>query len=995
MSFLGFGKKKPFDLASPRGQNSPRAGQSSPRVGQPTTGSNEWASSEWQCPQCTLFNSGTAWCAACATARPRVEAPQPSPVPMTNSQDSFHLSDPPRKSPINARIPGESHTSTPGAKSRFSFPRVRERSLSGDEDNVQNHDPHPRSPRSSAGGSSKLNFSLRIGRRGTLKGDISIAEELALREGHCSRVGEPGSIHCWYAWGHYRGGGVPYMSLVQELNSRPTALLQAKKADKLLSIMRELCVFSDDSLTFDSKIFSTLSKLLDKLVEKDSMLSLSKEHDSERKIARYIHYFLVTLASGNGVSQRNLVDVYIVEALTQLESECQHANLSRRASGLRACAALCYLSERQNRFMQTIEIPLKAISEMHLPQGKLNRKAKKEHMEQVFQARFALSALRRCPVLLERQFTTPQVLMSGAITPDRIGARHAFALLAAKAQINPAEVAAALQPHLQPTIVGVEPISVKYSDTVTKPNLADELACVYYLLTYQELIFGNSVIDDTTKLDFYTIIYISIKDERPRVALQAIQCMFKAPTAWDYLLYAMLKSKNDSMFIDVISRLTQLLQRAQLCEDWALAHSTCRACFSIGQAMNRCADDLLNSCRGRRQGEEEILRFMESNKEQTKALMRTLRSTFMLESPNLYVTACGIKAMFLLVADPEDQSDASWRWLSELLLDASHSLNAELVEDIMNSLFFRISTNPRGRSHVIHFYFQIFETLISTQPRFVMVKCLAESWLSCLEYELPASTHVLGSIFRILDVLFTPDFFTNTKLIMEEDTIIVEDDDVPTLKQKLKISKSKKPDSEQLDSVMDAEAVSCGQEGTPEEMRESALWLRRMAFHLLGLQAVTLSGQNVQTLGAPSPLGIGNAYQSFSQSAVSDVTGSMLSILTRLKEGTLFEDDQTRYVCTESLVNIALDCGSPLYDDISQFLNSIFPIGKNWTDQSASKDQLEALQFAHSAFETSLHSHVLPLLVKLKTRKPAMEPTIRNNANPFSVPAYELGLQGF
>lgn len=61
-----------------------------------------------------------------------------------------------------------------------------------------------------------------------------------------------------------------------------------------------------------------------------------------------------------------------------------------------------------------------------------------------------------------------------------------------------------------------------------EPNLADSLACVYYLRAIKALAFADTL-DDTMRLDMYRTMVSSVSDARHRVALEAMQCLLDHP----------------------------------------------------------------------------------------------------------------------------------------------------------------------------------------------------------------------------------------------------------------------------------------------------------------------------------------------------------------------------------------------------------------------------------------------------------------------------------
>lgn len=77
---------------------------------------------------------------------------------------------------------------------------------------------------------------------------------------------------------------------------------------------------------------------------------------------------------------------------------------------------------------------------------------------------------------------------------------------------------------LVPTTVGMLQTPGDLAYTGQEPNLADSLACVYYLRAIKALAFADAL-DDTMRLDMYRTMVSSVSDARHRVALEAMQCL--------------------------------------------------------------------------------------------------------------------------------------------------------------------------------------------------------------------------------------------------------------------------------------------------------------------------------------------------------------------------------------------------------------------------------------------------------------------------------------
>lgn len=81
---------------------------------------------------------------------------------------------------------------------------------------------------------------------------------------------------------------------------------------------------------------------------------------------------------------------------------------------------------------------------------------------------------------------------------------------------------------LVPTTVGMLQVSGGLASSGQEPNLADPLACVYYLRAIKALAFAETL-DDTMRLDMYRTLVSSVSDARHRVALEAMQCLLEHP----------------------------------------------------------------------------------------------------------------------------------------------------------------------------------------------------------------------------------------------------------------------------------------------------------------------------------------------------------------------------------------------------------------------------------------------------------------------------------
>lgn len=81
---------------------------------------------------------------------------------------------------------------------------------------------------------------------------------------------------------------------------------------------------------------------------------------------------------------------------------------------------------------------------------------------------------------------------------------------------------------LVPTTVGMLQAPGGLASSGDEPNLADSLACVYYLRAIKALAFADAL-DDTMRLDMYRTMVSSVSDARHRVALEAMQCLLDHP----------------------------------------------------------------------------------------------------------------------------------------------------------------------------------------------------------------------------------------------------------------------------------------------------------------------------------------------------------------------------------------------------------------------------------------------------------------------------------
>lgn len=81
---------------------------------------------------------------------------------------------------------------------------------------------------------------------------------------------------------------------------------------------------------------------------------------------------------------------------------------------------------------------------------------------------------------------------------------------------------------LVPTTVGMLQAPGGLASSGEEPNLADSLACVYYLRAIKALAFADAL-DDTMRLDMYRTMVSSVSDARHQVALEAMQCLLDHP----------------------------------------------------------------------------------------------------------------------------------------------------------------------------------------------------------------------------------------------------------------------------------------------------------------------------------------------------------------------------------------------------------------------------------------------------------------------------------
>ncbi|CAM9299340.1 unnamed protein product, partial [Hapterophycus canaliculatus] len=325
------------------------------------------------------------------------------------------------------------------------------------------------------------------------------------------------------------------------------------------------------------------------------------EGDWDGKAVRLVHFFVRGMVTVQGDTEgrvlgthwegRGITSPQILEAVECFREESEHRSAVRQIPAFHTLATLCQLASMAGVGGQPspVEVlkdatlaPLRSFQAQEKPEkgakskGRALRQASsKMKRQEAFDESLLISAsifssIRRCPALARDPSILPTVLL-GCCSENPLAARHAFAILVEQATRSPGVVSQTLlsKAMLVPTTVGMLQAPGGLASSGQEPNLADSLACVYYLRAIKALAFADAL-DDTMRLDMYRTMVSSVSDARHRVALEAMQCLLDHPRAWELLVDAQRQSRDADIFRRVVDRI-------KVCVEEATAPSTAAA----------------------------------------------------------------------------------------------------------------------------------------------------------------------------------------------------------------------------------------------------------------------------------------------------------------------------------------------------------------------------------------------------------------------------------
>ncbi|CAM9528352.1 unnamed protein product, partial [Ectocarpus sp. 4 AP-2014] len=346
---------------------------------------------------------------------------------------------------------------------------------------------------------------------------------------------------------------------------------------RLVPLLRELCIRIGDYTVCDGAFFGALLVIL----------RSAKEGDWDGKAVRLVHFFVRGMVTVQGDTEgrvlgshwegRGITPRQILDAIECFRQESEHRSSVRQIPAFHTVATLCQLASISGVggqpspvevLRETTLTPLRSLQAQERPEkgGKTKGRAlrqRQEAFEESLQVSAAIfSAIRRCPALARDQSILPPVLL-GCCSENHLAARHAFAILADLAMKSPDVVSQTLlsKAMLVPTTVGMLQAPGGLASSGGEPNLADSLACVYYLRAIKALAFAEAL-DDTMRLDMYRTMVSSVSDARHRVALEAMQCLLDHPRAWELLVNAQRESRDADIFRRVVDRIKVCVEEA-------------------------------------------------------------------------------------------------------------------------------------------------------------------------------------------------------------------------------------------------------------------------------------------------------------------------------------------------------------------------------------------------------------------------------------------------
>eukprot|EP00752_Nemacystus_decipiens_P001833 g1768.t1 len=361
---------------------------------------------------------------------------------------------------------------------------------------------------------------------------------------------------------------------------------------RLVPLLRELCIRIGDCTVCDGAFFGALL----------AILRSAKEGDWDGKAVRLVHFFVRGMVTVQGDTEgrvlgshwegRGITPEQILEAVECFREESEHRSAVRQIPAFHTLATLCQLASVAGvgGHPSPVEVlrdstlaPLKSFQAQERPErgakskGRALRQRQEAFEESLLVSSAIFSAIRQCPALARDERILPAVLL-GCCSENPLAARHAFAVLADQAAQSPDMVSQTLlsKAMLVPTTVGMLQAPGGLASSGEEPNLADSLACVYYLRAVKALAFADAL-DDTMRLDMYRTMVSSVSDARHRVALEAMQCLLDHPRAWELLVNAQRQSRDADIFRRVVDRIKVCVEEATAPATAAAAAATAAA----------------------------------------------------------------------------------------------------------------------------------------------------------------------------------------------------------------------------------------------------------------------------------------------------------------------------------------------------------------------------------------------------------------------------------
>lgn len=410
-------------------------------------------------------------------------------------------------------------------------------------------------------------------------------------------------------------------------------------------------------------LFSLPEDMVDPLVQ---LGTTEDRKDEERKVIR-LAYFLALrtceCAPGEAAGARVALSP---AALGQLQKDLAAAYTPRRMLALKTLGRLASDDAARSVLLPAVEAILDKIAAFDESQRDDDPKKKKKKDKVVLADRTALQ-YAALSVVRQRLGPVPSLhrhIAHGLVSPDKVAARHAFALLLSLARSDPAAAA----PMLAAALPGAAP------GPDGPVNSADTIARALLCTACGELASSPSVPADL-RAEFFRSLGHFVVDNRDRVVFEAVHVL-AGRFLWPELEAASIPQSEGSAALPLLPELVKAIAAALGQSSRPLLHGACRAARALAENCARHASA--------------------SPPAATPALFGVLQpivgpTHMLLDYPCVYVRAQALLTA-VWAASPADFRVVASALLAEL--DKPAALPAPLVSLAMRALLDRVVLAP-------------------------------------------------------------------------------------------------------------------------------------------------------------------------------------------------------------------------------------------------------------------------------------------------------------